>query len=104
MYNEKQLYKKFLKVIEIPPFGRLDSDMMNDLKFYTRFLSIYAAKMKKDWVKENKGYEGMGLIERRRTFEEKQDKKLWKACNKKVQKKEKIYEESTSSESYDPSE
>jgi FMN phosphatase YigB (HAD superfamily) len=75
---------------------------MNDLKFYARFLSIYAAKMKKDWVKEDKGYKGKGLIERRRNFEEKQEEKQQKAYKKIVQKEEKIYEESTSDESNDP--
>jgi hypothetical protein len=64
-FNEKQLYKKFLKEIEIPPLSRLDSSLMNDLRFYARFLSLFAAKMKKDWVRKDKGYEGISLIERR---------------------------------------
>jgi hypothetical protein len=46
-YNEKQLYKKFLKVIEIPLLGRLNSSLINDLKFYIRFLAMLTAKMKK---------------------------------------------------------
>jgi hypothetical protein len=33
-YNEKQLYKKILKVIEIPPLGRLDNSLMSDLRFH----------------------------------------------------------------------
>jgi hypothetical protein len=46
-YNEKQLYKKFLKVMKSPPLGRLDSSLMNDMKFYTRFLAMLTTKMKK---------------------------------------------------------
>jgi hypothetical protein len=49
-YREKQLYKKFIKMIEVPPLGRLDLSLMQDIKFYARFLAIYAAKRKKDWV------------------------------------------------------
>jgi hypothetical protein len=29
-YTEKQLYKKFLKVIEISPLGRLDTSLVNE--------------------------------------------------------------------------
>jgi hypothetical protein len=47
-YREKQLYKKFLKIIEITPLGRLDSSLMEAIRFYTKFLAMYAAKMKKD--------------------------------------------------------
>jgi hypothetical protein len=32
-FNEKQLYKKILKVIEVPPLARLDVSLMNDFKF-----------------------------------------------------------------------
>jgi hypothetical protein len=46
-YNEKQLYKKFLKVMKIPPLGRLDFSLMNDMKFNARFLAMLTAKMKK---------------------------------------------------------
>jgi hypothetical protein len=53
-FNEKQLYKKFLKVIDIPPVARLDAELMLDLKFYTRFLALYVAKMKRDWAKIDK--------------------------------------------------
>jgi hypothetical protein len=37
-FNEKKLYKKFLKVIEVPPLARLDASLMEDFKFYARFL------------------------------------------------------------------
>jgi hypothetical protein len=47
-YREKQLYKKFLKVIEIPPLDQLDTSLMEDIRFYVRFLAIFASKMKKD--------------------------------------------------------
>jgi hypothetical protein len=50
-YNEAQRYKKFLKVIEIPPIARLDAELMLNIKFYTRFLAIYISKMKRDWEK-----------------------------------------------------
>jgi hypothetical protein len=45
-FNEKQLYKKFLKVIEIPPLGRLDTSLIDDSSFYARFLAILTTKMK----------------------------------------------------------
>jgi hypothetical protein len=47
-YNEKALYKKFRKVVELPPIAKLDAELMFDLKFYSRFLAMYVAKMKKD--------------------------------------------------------
>jgi hypothetical protein len=57
-YNEKQLYKKFLKVIEVTLLARLDVSLMEDFKFYARFLAMYVSKMKKDWVKNNQSYFG----------------------------------------------
>jgi hypothetical protein len=36
-YNEKQLYKKFLKVIEVPPLARLDVSLMEDFRFTPGF-------------------------------------------------------------------
>jgi hypothetical protein len=35
-YNETQLYKKCLKVIELPPIARLNVELMFDIKFYAR--------------------------------------------------------------------
>jgi hypothetical protein len=64
-FNQKQLYKKFLKVIEVPPLARLDVSPMNDFKFYARFLAIYVTKMKKDWVRRDQSYLGEGLKERK---------------------------------------
>jgi hypothetical protein len=46
-YNEKQLYMKFSKVIEVPQLARLDVSLIEDFRFYARFLVIYATKMKK---------------------------------------------------------
>jgi hypothetical protein len=43
-YREKQLYKEFLRVVEIPFLGRLYSSHIEDISFYARFLAIYAAK------------------------------------------------------------
>jgi hypothetical protein len=64
-FNEKQLYKKFLKVIEVPPLARLDVSLMEDFRFYARFLAIFVSKMKKDWVKKDQNYFGDGLKARR---------------------------------------
>jgi hypothetical protein len=55
-YNENQLCKKFLKVIEVTPLARLDVSLMEDFRFYARFLAIFASTMKKDWVKKDQGY------------------------------------------------
>jgi hypothetical protein len=60
-YNEKMLYKKFLKVVEIPPIAKLDAELMFDLKFYSRFLAMHVAKMKKDWVKIDEDMNGRGM-------------------------------------------
>jgi hypothetical protein len=55
-FQEKQFYKKFLSVIEIPPLGHLDYELKFDLRFYARFLSMYVAKLKLDWVKMEESY------------------------------------------------
>jgi hypothetical protein len=60
-YREKQLYKKFLDVIEIPPLGQLDSSLVQVIKFYPRFLVIYTAKMKRFWVQKVQNYHGKCL-------------------------------------------
>jgi hypothetical protein len=60
-YNEKQLYKKFMKVIEISPIARLDAELVFDIKFYARFLAIYLSKMKKDWIKIDKDRSVKGM-------------------------------------------
>jgi hypothetical protein len=66
-YKEKQLYKKFLKVTEIPALGRLDLDLMHDLQFYARFLARYVSTMKKDGVRKDNNFHGTGLKQKERT-------------------------------------
>jgi hypothetical protein len=61
-YNGKQLLKKFLKVIEIPPLGHLDFELKLDLEFYTHFLALYVAKLKRDWIKKYEEFSGKGPI------------------------------------------
>jgi hypothetical protein len=73
-----------LKVIEIPPLGRLDTSLMEDIKFYARFLAMFAAKMKKDWVKEDKSFDVRGLKQRRSDQEEAQARKDWKIYEKRL--------------------
>jgi hypothetical protein len=46
-YNERQIYKKFLKVVNIPPIARLDAELMLDFKFYARFFSTICNKDEK---------------------------------------------------------
>jgi hypothetical protein len=60
-FTEKQLYKKFLKVIEIPPIARLDAELVFDIKFYARFLAIYISKMKKNWTRIDNEMSGKGM-------------------------------------------
>jgi hypothetical protein len=55
-YNEKQLLKKFLKVVEISPLGLLDYELKLDLEFFARFLALYVTKMKRDWVKKDEEF------------------------------------------------
>jgi hypothetical protein len=59
-FNEKQLYKKVIKMID-PLWDHLDAELMLDGKFYARFLALYASKMKRDRVKVDRNYEGDGL-------------------------------------------
>jgi hypothetical protein len=47
-YQVKQLYKKFIDVIEIPHLGHLDLGLKQNIIFYAKFLALYAAKMKRD--------------------------------------------------------
>jgi hypothetical protein len=58
--SEKQLYRKFCKVIEIPSIVRLDNKVIKDIQFYSRFLAIYISKMKKDWVQIDGNMKGQG--------------------------------------------
>jgi hypothetical protein len=60
-FNEKMLYKNFLKVVEIPPIAKLDAELMFDIKFYARFLAIFISKMKKDWAKIDSDMNGKGM-------------------------------------------
>jgi hypothetical protein len=57
-YSEKQLYKKFLDVVDNHPIARLEAEMMLDFKFYARFLAMFISKMKKDWVKIDEDFSG----------------------------------------------
>jgi hypothetical protein len=59
-YSEAQLYKKFLKIIEISPIARLDAELTFDIKFYARFLAICISKMKRDWEKIDQEMSGKG--------------------------------------------
>jgi hypothetical protein len=63
-----------LKVIEVPPLARLDVSLMEDFRFYSRFLAIYATKMKKYWVKKDENFFGDGLKERREKQKDRQFK------------------------------
>jgi hypothetical protein len=58
--SEKQLYKKFCKVIEIPSLAKMDVEIIKDIQFYSRFLAIYISKMKKDWVRRDGNLNGQG--------------------------------------------
>jgi hypothetical protein len=59
-FREKQMLKKFLSVIEIPPLGYLDFELRLDLEFYARFLALYISKLKRDWVKKDEDFSGRG--------------------------------------------
>jgi hypothetical protein len=61
-------------VIEIPPLARLDVSLMNDFKFYARFLAMYVTKMKKDWIKKDQSYFGEGMKARKQAQIDKQEK------------------------------
>jgi hypothetical protein len=60
-FNEKRLYRNFLKVIEIPPIAKLDAELMFDIKFYARFLATYLSKMKKEWARIDSEMSGKGM-------------------------------------------
>jgi hypothetical protein len=48
--------------------------------------------MKKDWIKENKSFDGKSMKQRRESFEEAQERKMWKAYKKRVRdEKDSIY-------------
>jgi hypothetical protein len=52
--TEAQIYKKCMNIIPISSRSYLDSRMMNDIIFYTRFLAFYAAGMKASYVESKK--------------------------------------------------
>jgi hypothetical protein len=48
--------------------------------------------MKKDWVKEYKNFDGKSLKQRHESFKEAQERKMWKAYEKRVRdEKDSIY-------------
>jgi hypothetical protein len=53
---------------------------------------MFAAKIKKDWVRKDKGYEDTSLIERRRAHEEEQERKLVGEHDKRIQIEKERYE------------
>jgi hypothetical protein len=60
-FNEKILYKNFLKVLDIPHIAKLDAEPMFDIKFYARFLALYISKMKRDWARIDAEMSGKGM-------------------------------------------
>jgi hypothetical protein len=88
-YNERQLLKKFLDVIKIPPLGHLDFELKPDLEFYTRFLALYVTKLRRDWVKIDEDFSGKGAIKYHRDCELKRIIKLDADYRKKRKKYEK---------------
>jgi hypothetical protein len=58
--SEKQLYRKFCKVIEIHSIARLDNEVIKDIQFYSRLVAIYNSKMKKYWVRIDGNMKGQG--------------------------------------------
>jgi hypothetical protein len=68
-FNEKMLYKKFIKSIEIPPIAKLDAELLFDIKLYSRFLAIYISKMKKDWAVIDEDMNGKGMKKARDDYE-----------------------------------
>jgi hypothetical protein len=69
-YSEAQMYKKFMDVILIPPRRNLNSRMMNNIRFYARYLAIYAIKLKKLRVGNDGDYTGKFLVERTEKYQE----------------------------------
>jgi hypothetical protein len=59
-YIDKQILKKIFKVFEIPTLDHLDFELRLDLEFYSRFLALYVAKMKRDWIKKDEEFSGRG--------------------------------------------
>jgi hypothetical protein len=60
-FNEKQIYKKFFKVVDILQIARLDDELMLDFKFYAKFLALYVTKMKRDSTKIDEEMSGKGM-------------------------------------------
>jgi hypothetical protein len=65
---------------------------MEDLRFYVRFLAIYATKMKKDWVKKDESFFGEGLKERREKQKALQFKKDCANYKKRIEDEKKFSE------------
>jgi hypothetical protein len=87
-FNEDQLYKKFLDVIDVPPLLYENSDLMFHIRFYARFLSIYVAKMKLDWANREQSFKGKAIqeeclrqIKERMMIEDAWHKYVLKKCN-----------------------
>jgi hypothetical protein len=59
-FSEKQMLKKILDVIEIPSLWHLDFELKLDMEFYARFLALYVAKIKRDWVRIDEEFSGKG--------------------------------------------
>jgi hypothetical protein len=83
-FSEKQLYKKFFKVIEIHTIARIDVEQIKDIQFYSRFLAIYVSKMKIDWVRIDNEMKGKGMKEAKFNYEIKEIEK----CNRRIKKLE----------------
>jgi hypothetical protein len=77
-YNEKQLFKKFLDEVDLPPLAHLDVSLKEDLKFHAKFLAMFVSKMKKDRVSSDQSYLGISLKEEKRMFEGKNDESIAK--------------------------
>jgi hypothetical protein len=68
-FSERQLLKKFLGVIKIPPLGHLDFELKLDLEFYARFLALYVTRMKRYWLKKDEDFSGNGARDYHRKCE-----------------------------------
>jgi hypothetical protein len=69
--SEKKLYKKFFKTIEIPPIAKVDVELIKDIEFYSKFLAIFASKMKKDWARIDNEMNGKGMKKAQENYEQK---------------------------------
>jgi hypothetical protein len=87
--REKQLYKKFLDVIDLPSLGHLDLSLKQDIKFYASFIVIHASKMKKDWVQIDKKFHCTVLRKLSEYFKYQQFISREKAFGKLMKKQEK---------------